>query len=104
MSPSRHRLRDGYCAIDRFQKEAFLRSSSASHKHSALVAIPTDRESLTRSYTMSAHDRRLVADKRGDRNWLRLAVQLAYLRHPGQALAPDEEPPAELLAFLGRQL
>ena len=31
-------------------------------------------------------------------------MQLACLRHPGQALSPEAEPPAELVTFLARQL
>ena len=73
-------------------------------QRAALIGIPTDREGLARHYTLSSEDRLLIGGKRGDRNRLGFAVQLAYLRHPGQALGVDEEPPAELLAHLGRQL
>jgi TnpA family transposase len=70
----------------------------------ALIHIPTDREGLAHHYTLTGEDRALIAEKRADRNRLGFAVQLAYLRYPGQALGADEEPPAELLAFLARQL
>ncbi len=73
-------------------------------QRAALVGIPTDREGLARHYSLSARDRELLASKRSDRNRLGVAVQLALLRQPGQALGPDTEAPAELLTFLARQL
>lgn len=73
-------------------------------QRAALIGIRTDREDLARHFTLGVRDRELLANKRSDRNRLGFAVQLAYLRHPGQALGPDEEPPSELLAFLARQL
>jgi TnpA family transposase len=57
-------------------------------QRAALIGIPTDRDGLVRYYTLSAADRGLIAAKRGDRNRLGFAMQLAYLRHPGQALRP----------------
>ena len=73
-------------------------------QRATLVGIPTDREGLSRHYVLSAQDRALIADRRGDRNRLGFAVQLAYLRHPGQALSHETPPPVALIAFLARQL
>lgn len=54
-------------------------------QRAALIGIGTDRQGLTRYYTLNARDRELLATKRSDRNRLGFAVQLAYFRHPGQA-------------------
>jgi TnpA family transposase len=70
----------------------------------AFEAIPLDRSDLIKHCILSAQDLSLIRRRRGAQNRLGLAVQLALLRFPGCALLPDETPPAELLAFLARQL
>jgi hypothetical protein len=42
--------------------------------------------------------------KRGPHNRLGFAIQLCYLRFPGQAMTLEAEPPAELLAHVAQQI
>ncbi len=81
-----------------------LRELLSSSQREAFEAIPLDRTDLTKHYILSAQDLSLIRRRRGAQNRLGLAVQLALLRFHGRALLPDETPPAELLAFLARQL
>ena len=81
-----------------------LRELLSSSQREALEAIPLDRADLIKHYVLSDQDLSLIRRRRGAQNRLGLAVQLALLRFPGRALLPDETPPAELLAFLARQL
>jgi TnpA family transposase len=46
----------------------------------------------------------LARRRRRPANRLGFAVQLAYLRHPGRALEPEEVPPELMLAFIAQQL
>jgi len=48
-----------------------------------LFGIPIDEAGLARHYTLSPDDLELLHAKRGARNILGAAVQLALLRHPG---------------------
>jgi TnpA family transposase len=81
-----------------------LRELLSSSQRDAFEAIPLDRADLMKHYILSAQDLSLIRRRRGAQNRLGLAVQLALLRFPGRALLPEATPPAELLAFLARQL
>jgi TnpA family transposase len=81
-----------------------LRELLSPSQRAAFEAIPVQRADLIKHYILSDRDLGLIRRRRGARNRLGLAVQLALLRFPGRALLPDETPPAELLAFLARQL
>jgi hypothetical protein len=81
-----------------------LRDLLSSSQRDAFEAIPLDRADLMKHYILSVQDLSLIRRRRGGQNRLGLAVQLALLRFPGRALLPEETPPAELLAFLARQL
>jgi len=70
----------------------------------SLLAFPDMQDLLIRHYTLGESDLSLVRQRRGDHNRLGFAVQLCCLRYPGCALPTDAEPPAPLLAIVGRQL
>jgi TnpA family transposase len=70
----------------------------------SLVAFPTDESELIRHYTLNRLDRTFVRQHRGAQNWLGIAVQLCYLRHPGRALGVEETPPPSLLGLVAVQL
>ncbi len=70
----------------------------------ALLAFPATEGELAQRYLFDARDLAFIRQHRGDHNRLGVAVQLCYLRYPGQAMAPDTEPPPALLAFVARQL
>ncbi len=80
------------------------RSLLTSAERASLLAFPTTDEALIRHYTFSESDLASVRQRRGNHNQLGFAVQLCYLRYPGFALPTQGEPPAPLLAFIGRQL
>ena len=73
-------------------------------ERTSLLAFPTTNDELIRHYTFSAFDLASIRQRRGNHNRLGFAVQLCYLRYPGFALPTQGEPPAALLAFIGRQL
>ena len=73
-------------------------------ERTALLAFPTTNDELIRHYTFSEFDLASIRQRRGNHNRLGFAVQLCYLRYPGFALPTQGEPPAPLLAFIGRQL
>lgn len=73
-------------------------------ERASLVAFPATNDELIRHYTFSEVDLSAIRQRRGNHNRLGFAVQLCYLRHPGFALPTDAEPPAPLVAFVGRQL
>jgi TnpA family transposase len=81
-----------------------LRELLSPSQRESLEAIPLDRADLIKHYVLSDRDLSLIRRRRGAQNRLGLAAQLACLRFPGRALLPSETPPAELLAFLARQL
>ncbi len=70
----------------------------------ALFDPPSDATAIVRHYTLSPEDLALIRQRRRSPNRLGFAVHLAYLRFPGRALGPSETPPAELVAFIARQL
>lgn len=65
---------------------------------------PSDATAIVRHYTLSPEDLALIRQRRRLPNRLGFAIHLAYLRFPGRALGPTETPPAELVAFIARQL
>jgi hypothetical protein len=69
-----------------------------------LFGIPIDEAGLARHYTLSPDDLELLHAKRGARNILGAAVQLALLRHPGFGLRSDEVVSDALLRYLAEQL
>lgn len=73
-------------------------------ERASLLAFPTTADELIRYYTFTEPDLSAIRQRRGHHNRLGFAVQLCYLRYPGFALPTDAEPPAALLALVGRQL
>ena len=73
-------------------------------QRATLLSIPTDDAQLVRHYTLTARDRSIIRAKRGARNQLGFAVQLAYLRFPGRPLSAEDVPPPQLVSFIARQL
>lgn len=73
-------------------------------QRAAIFDPPTDRETVDRLYTLGQDDLVQVCRRRRGANRIGYAIQLCYLRHPGRALAPGEEPPAIMLAALCEQL
>ena len=80
------------------------RSILSTAERESLLAFPDTEDLLIRHYTLGESDLSLVRQRRGDHNRLGFAVQLCCLRYPGCALPTDAEPPAPLLAIVGRQL
>src|SRR5262245_13471958 len=70
----------------------------------ALCVLPTTEVEFARHYTLDAQDLALIRPLRGAHNRLGFAVQLCYLRYPGQALGPDTLPPSGLLAWVAQQV
>jgi len=73
-------------------------------ERASLLAFPVSDDELIRHYTFSEPDLSVIGQRRGSHNRFGFAVQLCYLRYPGFALPTDAEPPAALLALVGRQL
>lgn len=69
-----------------------------------LFDAPPDPVSIVRHYTFSPDDLALIRRRRRDANRLGFAVHLAYLRFPGRTLGPTEQPPADMVRFIGEQL
>jgi TnpA family transposase len=69
-----------------------------------LLSFPTDEADLLRYYTFNTHDLAVIRRRRGDHNRLGFAVQLCYVRFPGQLLAIGEPPYAPILAMAAAQL
>ena len=65
-------------------------------QQAALIALPSADHDLRLHYTLSENDLAIVRSKRGPHNRLGFAIQLCYLRFPGQAMALEAEPSAEL--------
>lgn len=70
----------------------------------ALLAPPATEAEIARQYTLDARDLAIVRRRRGAHNRLGFAVQLCYLRYPGQATGADAAPPAGILAFVAQQV
>ncbi len=73
-------------------------------QQAALIALPSAEHDLRLHYTLSENDLAIIRSKRGPRNRLGFAIQLCYLRFPGQAMTLEAEPPAELLAHVAQQI
>ena len=69
-----------------------------------VFAVPVDALAIAQQYTFDDRDLAIIRQRRGDHNRLGFAVQLCYLRYPGQAMAPDTQPSPGLLAYVARQL
>jgi Domain of unknown function (DUF4158) len=70
----------------------------------ALTALPSAEHDLRLHYTLSENDLSVIRSKRGRHNRLGFAIQLCYLRFPGQAITLEAEPPTELLAHVAQQI
>ena len=70
----------------------------------ALFDPPTDPAAIVRHYTFSPEDLALIRKRRRAANRLGFAVNLAYLRFPGRVLVVEEAPPADMLAFIAKQV
>jgi TnpA family transposase len=68
------------------------------------VARTTAEHDLRLHYTLSENDLAIIRSKRGLHNRLGFAIQLCYLRFPGQAMTLEAEQLAELLAHVARQI
>ena len=55
-------------------------------QQAALIALPPSKEDLRLHYTLSENDLAIIRSRRGPHNRLGFAVQLCYLRFPGQAM------------------
>lgn len=73
-------------------------------ERAGLLRLPDTEDELIRYYTLADDDLSNIFKRRGEHNRLGYAVQLCYLRYPGFALTPENEPPDYLLAFIGGQL
>jgi TnpA family transposase len=80
------------------------RSVLTSAQVATLLALPDIEMEIARQYTLDARDLTIIRQRRGAHNRLGFALQLCYLRYPGQALGPDTVPPTGLLTFVARQL
>lgn len=69
-----------------------------------LFDAPPDPVSIVRHYTFSPDDLALIRRRRRDPNRLGFGIHLAYLRFPGRALGPTEQPPADMVRFIAEQL
>ena len=79
------------------------RTLLSAEQRTRLFSIPTDT-SAARHYVLDAADLAAVRARRRASNRLGFAVQLCALRHPGRVLDPTESPPAQMLAFVARQI
>ena len=81
------------------------RSILSAAERESLLALPDTEDQFIQHYTFSESDLSLIAQRRGDHNRLGFAVQMCCLRYPGFVLPTDAaDPPAPLMAFVGRQL
>jgi len=81
-----------------------LRSVLTTAQLEALLACPVTEAELASLYTFDARELALIRQHRGEHNRLGFAVQLCYLRYPGQAIDPATAPPANLVAFVAEQV
>jgi len=68
------------------------------------MAFPDTDADIACQYTFDERDLAIIRHRRGAHNRLGFAVQLCYLRYPGQTMASDVVPPAALLAYVAEQL
>ena len=69
-----------------------------------LFALPTEKDTLVRYWTLTGADLDAIRQRRRDRNRLGFALQLCALRYPGRLLRPGELIPAEALRFIADQV
>ena len=80
------------------------RSILTTSEKESLIAIPENEEDLIRYYTFSEADFSIIRQRRGAANRLGFAVQLCYLRYPGQFLGPNQTPHPKILEIAAKQL
>lgn len=80
------------------------RSILSNSERESLLTLPDADKELIRYYTFDETDLSLIRLRRGDANRLGFAVQLCFLRFPGQGLLPNATVPALLLQWIGQQL
>lgn len=68
------------------------------------LPLPPTREDFRLHCTLSENDLAIIRRKRASHNRLGFAVQLCYLRFPGQAMTFEAQPPSELLTFVAQQV
>jgi Domain of unknown function (DUF4158) len=69
-----------------------------------LFALPTEKVTLVRYWTLTDTDLEAIHQRRRDRNRLGFALQLCTLRYPGRLLRPGELIPAAALRFVADQV
>jgi len=80
------------------------RSALTAAQLAAVFAPPVTATEIARHYTLDERDLAIIRQRRGAQNRLGFALQLCFLRYPGQAMAPESEPPADILSFVSRQV
>jgi len=80
------------------------RSALTAAQLAAVFAPPATATEIARHYTLDARDLAIIRQRRGAQNRLGFALQLCFLRYPGQAMAPESEPSADILSFVSRQV
>ncbi len=70
----------------------------------SLLGLPVSESELTRYWTLTPDDLRIIAARRRPHNRLGFAVQLCALRYPGRLLRPGELVPTIPLNFVADQL
>src|ERR1700693_3528654 len=73
-------------------------------QQAVLIALPSADHDLRLRYTLSENDLAIIRSKRGPHNRLGFAIQLCYLRFPGQAMTLDAVPSVELLVYVAQQI
>lgn len=80
------------------------RSALTAAQLAAVFAPPVTATEIARHYTLDERDLAIIRQRRGAQNRLGFALQLCFLRYPGQAMAPESEPPADIRSFVSRQV
>jgi hypothetical protein len=80
------------------------RSLLSAEQRARLFDVPTTPAEMAKHYVLSPEDLLLVRTKRRSMNRLGFAVQLCFLRYPGQGLGPGQQPPLAMLEFVAGQL
>jgi TnpA family transposase len=80
------------------------RSALTAAQLAAVFALPVTATEIARRYTLDERDLAIIRQRRGAQNRLGFALQLCFLRYPGQAMAAESDPPAEILTFVARQV
>ena len=80
------------------------RSALSAAQLTAVFALPVTAPEIARYYRLDDRDLAIIRQRRGAQNRLGFALQLCFLRYPGQAMAADTEPSRDLLAFVARQV